>query len=70
MSESEVMVKKSYLSKTNIINVLIALFALLGDFIAPGTSDWFKAHPTEVLTGFSFINVILRFLTKSKVQLW
>ena len=57
--------KKFWYSKTFWMNLLIPI---LGYFI-PGVSDWFTTHPKEVLAGWSGINILLRFITKGKINI-
>ena len=56
--------KKSYLSKTLWINLVIAAIAFF-----PAASQFCANNPEAVLTGMALVNVILRFVTKGKVEL-
>ena len=58
--------KKSYLSKTLIINLVTALAAMF----YPPINEWVAAHPQELVIGFSVLNIGLRLITKDKIELW
>jgi len=58
--------KKSYLSKTLIINLVTAL----GAMFYPPINEWVSAHPQELVIGFSVLNIGLRLITKDKIELW
>lgn len=58
--------KKPYLSKTLWTNALIAIFAI----VWPGASEWVQENPSMVISGFAVINMILRLVTKDKLELW
>ena len=57
--------KKPWQSKTIIVNFVLAAGALF----YPPVSAWIAAHPTEVATGFSIINIILRAVTKDAISI-
>lgn len=56
--------KKTYLSKTLWMNLVIALSAFF-----PGVSEWVAGHPDLFMVGFSVINMVLRAVTKDKLEL-
>ena len=58
--------KPSYLSKTLWVNFLAAVFAI----VFPPVTDWIAANPEAVISIFAGINILLRIVTKDKVQLW
>jgi len=58
--------KKSYLSKTLILNTIAALSAMF----YPPLNEWVSAHPQELVIGFSVLNIGLRLITKNKIELW
>lgn len=58
--------KRAYLSKTLWLNAISALCAL---FI-PSVNDWVNAHPDMVVGIFTALNIVLRFVSKDKIELW
>lgn len=58
--------KKSYLSKTLWVNFVVAGCALF----APGAGEYIQGHPEAVLVGFSVLNIVLRMVSKSKLELY
>lgn len=58
--------KPSYLSKTILGNLIMAVVALA----APGISEYLGGHPDVMVGIFTGMNVALRFFTKDKIQLW
>jgi len=56
--------KNPLLSKTLIINLVIALSALF----APGVKEYIAEHPEAVAVGFSVLNMVLRAVTKKKLS--
>ena len=57
--------KPSYLSKTLWVNVLVAAAAFI-----PGLGDKMVENPELAVTIIAGINVLLRVVTKSKIELW
>jgi hypothetical protein len=58
--------KPAYLSKTLWVNLLVGGLALF----LPGAKEWVAAHP-EVATGaLAGVNILLRLVTKGKLELW
>jgi hypothetical protein len=57
-------VKKPWLSKTILFNILFALTALY-----PPVGDWMKAHVEIMMSVWSGLNVVLRLFTKDKISL-
>jgi uncharacterized membrane protein YqaE (UPF0057 family) len=55
--------KKPYLSKTIWTNVILALAAFI-----PGAQEWIQGNEAVVLAFWAVINIILRLLTKDKIQ--
>lgn len=58
--------RPSYLSKTLWLNALSAICAL---FI-PSVNEWVNAHPDMVVGIFTALNIVLRFVTKDKIELY
>jgi len=52
-------------SKTLWFNLVVAALALF----SPETRAWLSANPEVVMTTFGLINIILRFVTKGKIEL-
>lgn len=61
---SEVVAKKPWESKTIIVNLLIAVAPFV-----PGADEYLKANPELLTTLFAVVNVILRLVTKGKVEI-
>jgi hypothetical protein len=59
--------KKPYLSKTLWTNAVVALFAIVGAWVPQVQEVMSEAN---VILIFSVINVVLRLVTKSKLELW
>jgi len=57
-------VKPIWQSKTVWVNLILALSAFI-----PGVGHFVRANPESVMAIFSVINVILRLVTKDKVQI-
>lgn len=57
-------VKKSYESKTLWTNLVMAVLAFF-----PGTQSFVAGNPELFVWVFAGVNVLLRFLTKDKIQL-
>ena len=55
--------KKFWLSKTFWMNLIVPICA----FFVPGVAEWIVAHPKEVAMIWGGLNIILRFVTKTKV---
>lgn len=58
--------KPSYLSKTLIINLIIAVCAMF----APAAKSAIESNPEAVVMGVTIVNMLLRVVTKSKLELW
>jgi len=58
--------KPSYLSKTLWLNLIVAGLSLF----APGAAQFISEHPTEVMVGFTVVNLLLRLVTKGKIELY
>ena len=58
--------KKSWLSKTLWTNLILAV----GSLFIPNVNTWVAAHPEVVVIIFTVVNVILRAVTKDKLELW
>ncbi len=56
--------KKPYLSKTLWANWLIATLAFI-----PSVGDWVASNPQAMTVVFAGVNILLRFVTKDKLQL-
>jgi len=56
--------KKPYQSKTIWINFILAATAFI-----PSVHEFLSSHPELIVFGFSGINMILRLVTKDKIQL-
>lgn len=56
---------KPYLSKTLWINLVIAAGAL---FFPPAVQV-VQSHPTEIMVGWSMLNMVLRLVTKGSISL-
>lgn len=56
--------KPSYQSKTLWFNLVMAVAAFF-----PGVSDFVSAHPELVPVAFAVVNIVLRFVSKDKVEL-
>jgi hypothetical protein len=65
MSTEPIQPKPIFKSKTIIVNVVIALSALL-----PPVQQFVQAHPTETLLGLTAINTGLRYITKGRLVLF
>lgn len=57
--------KKPWLSKTLWTNFLLATAALT----VPSIQEWIKSHPEAMSAAFAGINMLLRWLTKDKLEL-
>lgn len=57
--------KKPWQSKTIIVNFVAAAGAL---FFPPFT-QWISAHPAEIASAFSILNIVLRVITKDKIAI-
>lgn len=56
------MSKKPWFSKTLVINLLVACFAMFGK------SEIITANPEIVLAVFAMVNMLLRLVTKGKIE--
>ena len=56
--------KKPWLSKTILTNLLIAILAFF-----PGVSDFVASNPQIVIAFWSITNIVLRWISKDKIQL-
>jgi len=59
--------KKWYMSKTILMNVLMGLAMILSVF-APSVSAFIKEYFAEAGMGWALINVILRLITKEELS--
>lgn len=57
--------KKPWLSKTLILNLVVAISAMA----MPSVAEFIKEHPDVVMASFAAINFALRLITKDKVGL-
>ena len=57
--------KKPWQSKTILLNFICAASAL---FI-PSVGEWVNAHPLEVTSLFSILNIVLRVISKDKISI-
>lgn len=57
--------KKPWLSKTLWINAIVAVAAIA----YPPAAAYISAHPESVAIGFSIVNIVLRFVTKSEISI-
>lgn len=57
--------KKPYTSKTIIVNLLVAV----GAMVYPPMSEYISQHPAEVATLFSILNIVLRLVTKDRISI-
>lgn len=57
--------KKPWQSKTILLNFICATSAL---FI-PSVGEWVNAHPLEVTSLFSILNIVLRVISKDKISI-
>ena len=51
-------------SKTLWVNLIIALAAFF-----PSASQWIAGHPDVFVWGFSVLNILLRAITKDKIEI-
>ena len=58
--------KPWYLSRTILINILMALAVIVGQF-NPAAAEFIKTYAAEGSVAWTIINVILRFVTKSEI---
>lgn len=58
--------KAPWLSKTLWANMMMAILALL----VPGAHDWAMSHPEALTMGFTVVNMLLRLVSKDKLQLF
>jgi hypothetical protein len=56
--------KKSWQSKTLIVNLIMAVVPFL-----PGGEEFVQANPDMVMTGLALVNIVLRLITKDKVEI-
>lgn len=59
-------------SKTILINGIVGLIAFVGLFLqapAAQSGSWIQGHMAEVGMAWSFLNVVIRFITKDKIVL-
>lgn len=61
--------KKPWLSKTVLLNVLIALAGVAGMLGVTSVSDFVTAHQDWLLLGLGGVGVVLRMITKGAVSL-
>ncbi len=58
--------KPAYLSKTLLLNLAVALCALF----VPGGKEFIESHAELVAVIFSGLNIVLRLVTKSAIELY
>jgi uncharacterized membrane protein YqaE (UPF0057 family) len=56
--------KKPWLSKTIWMNVVLAIAAFI-----PGVHEWIVANDAIVFAFWAVVNIILRLITKDKIQI-
>ena len=56
--------KKPWLSKTIWMNLILAIVAFI-----PSVGQWFAENPSVFIVVFSVANIILRLVTKGKIEL-
>lgn len=56
--------KPAYLSKTVLVNLIVAIAAFF-----PSVQAYISAHPEIFTYGFVIINIALRAITKSQIQI-
>lgn len=64
--------KKPWLSKTVWVNLFLAIVGVIAAFV-PGASvvtDWVASHGEVVAMVFGLVNLILRAVTKDKLEFW
>lgn len=61
---SETNTKKPWQSKTVWTNLILAVVAFM-----PSVGDWFQANPQVIVVLFTVVNLILRAVTKDKIEL-
>lgn len=62
--------KPSYLSKTVILNSIVALAGVLGALGVPMVQTFISAHTDLILTGLGLVGVGLRFISHGKLELY
>lgn len=60
--------KKWYTSKTILVNILMGVAMIVAVF-SPSASDFIKNYFAEAGTAWALINVVLRLVTKNKVEI-
>lgn len=58
--------KKPWQSKTLILNLVVAVLAL----VFPPAKDFIEAKPELVISVFAVVNMVLRVITKGKIELY
>lgn len=56
--------KKPYLSKTILTNLLVAILAFF-----PGPAKFVAENPDVFIWGFTALNILLRLVTKGKIEI-
>lgn len=57
--------KKPWQSKTILVNFICASSALF----FPSVGEWISAHPLEMTSLFSILNIVLRVISKDKISI-
>lgn len=60
--------KPFWQSKTILVNILMGLAMILANFV-PAASDFIKQYFAEAGSAWALINVVLRLVTKNKVEI-
>lgn len=68
---NEQQVKKPYLSRTIIVNTLLGVISAVSLFVpaAAPVAEFIKSHAAEIGMVWGILNIILRAITKDKIQL-
>jgi hypothetical protein len=61
--------KKSYLSKSMWMGLIVAITGLLSSSM-PSVHAWVSSNNELILTGVGIVSMVLRSVTKDKVVLW
>jgi len=61
--------KKPWLSKTILLNVIVAIAGILGMLGLPSVNTFVAANPDLILTILGGVGIVLRFVTKGAVEL-
>lgn len=58
--------KKPWLSKTLILNFVVAILAVF----YPPAKEFIESKPDIAVSVFAVVNMVLRLVTKGKIELW